>query len=80
MTSKRLRYVLHNRLFQSKFSDDVESQEPHLVKGGLWLGDIQPKDIVQTDQHELELEVMQRSFLHSHLCHRIGKSRPRFRR
>lgn len=62
------------------FSDVVEPREPHLVKGGLWLTDKQPKDIVQTDQHGLELEVVQRSFLHLHLCHRIGKSRPRFRR
>jgi hypothetical protein len=80
MTSKRLQCVLHNLLFQSTFSDVVELREPHLVKGGLWLRDIQPKDIVQTDEHGLELEVVQRSFLYSHLCHRIGKSRPRFRR
>jgi hypothetical protein len=63
MTAKCLRCVLHNRLFQSMFSDVVESREPHLVKGGLWLRDIQPKDIVQTDQKGLELEVVQRSFL-----------------
>lgn len=80
MTSKRLRCVLHNRLFQSMISGVVESREPDLVRGGLWLRDIQLKDIVQTDQHELELEVMQRLFLHSHLCRRIGKSRPKFRR
>ena len=79
MTSKRLRCVLHNRLFQSMFSDAVESREPHLVIGGLWLRDIEPKDIAQTDQHGLELEVVQWS-VHSRLCHRIGKSRPRFRR
>ena len=60
MTAKRLRCVLHNRLFQSMFSDVVESREPHLVKGDLWLRDIQPKDIVQTDQHRLELAVVQR--------------------
>ena len=80
MTSIRLRCVLHNRLFQSMFSDVVESREPHLLKGGLWLRDIQLKDIVQTNQHGLELEVVQKLFLHSHPCHRIGKSRPRFRR
>jgi hypothetical protein len=80
MTSKPLRCVLHNRLFQSMFSDAVEFREPHPVKGGLLLRDIQSKDIVQTDQHGLGLEVVQRSFLHSHLSHRVGKSRPRFRR
>ena len=79
MTLKRLRCVLHNRLFQSMFSDAVESRGPHLVKGGLWLRDIQPKDIAQTDQHGLEPEVVQK-LVYSHLCHRIGKSRPRFRR
>jgi hypothetical protein len=47
------------------FSDVVESREPHLVKGGLWLRDIQPKDIVQTDQHELELKIVQgQSYTH----------------
>ena len=50
-TTCRLRYVLHNRLSQSMFSDVVESLEPYLVKGGLWLRDISPKDIVQTNQH-----------------------------
>lgn len=58
MTAKHLRCVLHNRLFQNMFSDVVESREPHLVKGGLWLRDIQPKDIVQTDQHGLELKIV----------------------
>lgn len=50
MTAKCLRCVLHNQPFQNMFSDVVESREPHLVKGGLWLRDIQPKGIVQTDQ------------------------------
>ena len=59
MTPKLLRCVLHNRLFQSMFSDAVESREPHLVKGGLSLRDIQPRDIVQTDQHGLGLEIAQ---------------------
>jgi hypothetical protein len=80
MTAKCLRCVLHNQLFQNMFSDVVESRAPHLVKGGLWLRDIQPKGIVQTDEHRLELEDVQKSVLYSHLCHRIGKSRPRFRR
>ena len=58
MTSKRLQCVLRSRLFQSRFSDAVESREPHPVIGGPWLRDIQPKDIVQTDQQELELGVL----------------------
>ena len=77
---KHLRCVLRNRPSQSMFSDVVESRELCLVKGGLWLRDIQPKDIVQTDERELELEIVQSSVLHLHLYHRIGKSRPRFRR
>lgn len=62
-TTCRLRCVLHNRLSQSMFSDVVESLEPYLVKGGLWLRDISPKDIVQTNQHWLELEDVKNSDL-----------------
>ena len=76
---KRLRCVLHNRPSQSMFSDVVESREPHPVKGGLWLRDIPPKDIAQTDQDGLELEIMQSPILHLHLYRRIDKSRPRSR-
>ena len=50
VTAKHRRCVLHNRPSQGMSLDVVESREPCLVKGGLWLRDKQRKDIVQTDK------------------------------
>ena len=61
--TKHLQCALHNRPFQSMFSDVVESREPCLVKGGPWLRDIQPKGIVQTSERILEVRIVQSSVL-----------------